>query len=210
MKVSLIHPTRSRPQKSFDNSTAWMTFSNVPTELIVSVDSSDPKLSEYQKLYAGLLINDNTCVVEATNKAAAAARGDILLYLSDDFRCFGGWGKVIVEEFQKYTGPVVLKVDDMLQPFRNGVLTIPIMNRAAYDKLGYFYHPGYKSMWVDVHLYYRATKLGMLKYAPHIKFEHAHVSVGKAENDETYKRSAAHWQQGQDLFEKHKKMGFSV
>lgn len=208
--ISLIHPSRGRPQQSSDNSRTWMAWSGVLTELIVSLDTSDSKLTEYQKLYRGTIIGDNTCLVEATNRAAAQAKGDILVYLSDDFKCFPNWGKILTEEFKKYTGPTLIKVDDCLQRFEVPVLTIPIMNRACYDKLGYFFHPGYKSMHVDEHLYWRTKKLGFLKMAPHIKFEHCHVSVGKAQNDDTYERSAANWDQGKAKLAEHRRMGFTV
>lgn len=210
MTISLIHPSRSRPQKSYDNAMMWMQLAGAPVQLIVSLDSSDPLLTEYQRRYSGVLVNDNSNVVEATNKAAAASKGDILVYLSDDFKCFPNWGKALIDEFEKYTGSTLLKVDDCLQKFDVPVLTIPIMNRACYDKLGYFFHTGYKSMFVDEHLYWRTKKLGFLKLAPHLKFEHCHVSVGKAENDDTYKRSAANWDQGKALFAQHRRMGFTV
>lgn len=210
MTISLIHPSRSRPRKSYDNAMMWMQLAGAPVQLIVSLDSSDPLLSEYQRRYSGVLVNDNSNVVEATNKAASASKGDILVYLSDDFKCFPNWGKALITEFEKYTGPTLLKVDDCLQKFDVPVLTIPIMNRACYDKLGYFFHTGYKSMFVDEHLYWRTKKLGFLKLAPHLKFEHCHVSVGKAENDDTYKRSAANWDQGKALFAEHRRMGFTV
>jgi glycosyltransferase involved in cell wall biosynthesis len=208
--ISLIHPSRGRPQKSYDNAMMWMRFSGVPTELIISLDSNDPKLNEYCKLYAGVFIADNDGVVQATNRAAAQAKGDILVYLSDDFACFPNWGKVLVDEFAKHQGPTLIKVDDMLQDFHVRVLTIPIMNKECYEKLGYFFHTGYKSMHCDEHLYHRTRKLGFLKMAPHIKFEHRHVSVGKAENDDTYNRSAANWNQGKAKLEEHRRMGFIV
>jgi hypothetical protein len=63
-------------------------------------------------------------------------------------------------------------------------------------------------MFCDQHLYERAEKLGMLRFAPHLKFEHKHPSVGKALDDETYRRSAANWNQGLELFKKHKAAGF--
>lgn len=211
MRISLVHPSRGRPQKSYDNAMAWLQLSGAPTELIVSLDSSDPKRKEYQKLYSGVVINDNQSLVEATNKAAALAKGDILVYLSDDFRCFGGWGRVLVQEFEKYLGfPALIKVDDCLQKFEVPVLTIPIMNNLCHNKLGYFFHPGYKSMHCDEHLYWRTKKLGFLKMAPHIKFEHCHVSVGKAQNDDTYDRSAANWNQGKEMLSTHRRMGFTV
>jgi hypothetical protein len=212
--ISLIAPSRGRPEKSYQNSMDWISKAGCEVEVIVSLDNSDPLAAHYFNTYSSaddhtkLLIRDNKSVVDATNKAAKESTGDILLYLSDDFKCFSDWGKVIEREFAKYTSPALIKVDDCLQKFDVPVLTIPIMNRKCYEALGYFWHPGYKSMFVDEHLYWRTKKLGFLKFAPHIKFEHCHVSVGKAENDETYKRSAANWEQGKALFQKHKAAGF--
>jgi hypothetical protein len=211
MTISLIHPSRSRPIKSYDNAMEWMQKAEAPCELIPSIDESDPHKEAYVNLYNGkVLISPNTSVVEATNMAAAKSTGDILVYLSDDFKCFQGWGKAVIAEFQKYTGPTLIKVDDCLQPFHVAVLTIPIMNRELYNKLGYFFHPAYKSMFVDEHLYWRTKRLHAMKLAPHLKFEHCHVSVGKAQNDETYRRSAANWDQGKEVFARHKQMEFSV
>jgi hypothetical protein len=211
MTISLIHPSRLRPVKSYDNAMEWMQKAEAPCELIPSIDESDPQKDAYVNLYNGkVLISPNTSVVEATNAAAAKSTGDILVYLSDDFKCFQGWGRAVIAEFQKYTGPTLIKVDDCLQPFHVAVLTIPIMNRELYNKLGYFFHPAYKSMFVDEHLYWRTKRLHALKMAPNLKFEHCHVSVGKAKNDETYRRSAANWDQGKEVFARHKQMEFTV
>lgn len=215
--ISLLHPSRGRPEKSYNNAMEWISRAGCEVELILSLDHSDPQGIKYPASYTPtnplvrkvkLTVNDNLSVVEATNHAAKKAEGNILLYLSDDFKCFDNWGVVVENEFKKYTGPTLIKVDDCLQKFHVPVLTIPIMNRELYNKLHYFWHPGYKSMFVDEHLYWRAKKLNALQMAPYIKFEHQHVSVGKAENDETYRRSAANWEQGKALFAKHKAAGF--
>lgn len=221
--ISLIHPSRGRPVKSFQNSLEWITKAGCETELIVAIDLDDPEGPEYVKQYewwrhrdiqrVTLVKEDHGSVVRATNMAASISQGDILLYLSDDFKCFDGWGKRIIEEFEqfeKHHQPALLKVDDMLQPFHVAVLTIPIMNRELYNRLGYFWHPGYKSMFCDEHLYWRAKKLNALYFAPDIKFEHAHVSVGKCQDDETYRRSSANWNQGKAMFAMHKKADFVV
>jgi len=213
--ISLIHPSRGRPEKSVRNVIDWHTRAGAEIEIIVSIDSSDK--SDYQYSYnqlvrtvtkSTLIVNDNTSVVEATNVAAKQSKGDILVYLSDDFTCFPLWGRKLEEEFAKYSGPTLIKVDDCLQKFNVPVLTIPIMNRELYNKLGYFFHPDFKSMFCDEHLYWKTMQLGALKFAPHLKFEHCHVSVGKAPDDETYRRSAANWEQGKAMFAKHKRAGF--
>lgn len=217
--ISLIHPSRGRPEKSFKTVKEWKEKSHEETETIVSLDKDDPKGLKYYSSYEEFnhpfyrilfIENDSTSVVEATNHAAKESDGDILIYLSDDFKCPDNWGSLIIKEFEGVTEPMLLKVDDCLQNFGVGVLTIPIMNRALYEKLGYFFHPGYKSMFVDVDLYETCKKLNVIKYAKHLKFPHEHVSIGKAENDETYKRSAANWDQGKALFAKRKAAGFPL
>lgn len=209
MKISLVHPSRGRAEKSFINSSDWIKKAGVEVQLLVMGDVDDNDRGKYEKFYGGAFYDaDNRSVVEATNKIAQIATGDILIYLSDDFKCPDNWGQLVINEFKKHSGPTLIKVDDCLQHFNTKVLTIPMMNRDLYEKLGYFWHPGYKSMFCDEHLYWRSEKLGALKFAPHLKFPHEHVSNGKAPDDETYRRSAANWNQGKELFFKHKAAGF--
>lgn len=225
MKISLLHPSRGRPEKSFNNSREWLEKAGVECELIVSLDESDNTVDQYRTKYykeAGgsrlygyktlerLVVHNNSSVVDATNIAAKESIGDILLYLSDDFKCFDNWGLAVLKEFKKESRPLLIKVDDCLQQFQVPVLTIPIMNRALYERLGYFWHPEYKSMFVDECLFWTVQKLGAMKMCPNLKFPHEHPANGKAADDDTYRRSAANWDHGKAVFAKHKAMGFPV
>lgn len=215
MVISLIHPSRGRVDKALSTAQKWIFCAGVNVEHILSVDHDD-RWDAYFGVFAlnhlpsVKIVNNNTSVVEATNHAAKSATGDILVYLSDDFKCPDNWGQLIIEQFQGVTTPMLLKVDDCLQNFGARVLTIPIMNRQLYEKLGYFWHPGYKSMFVDEDLYNTAEKLRALKFAPQLKFPHEHVCNGKAPDDETYRRSSANWNQGQEFFKQRKAAGFPL
>jgi len=214
--ISLLHPSRGRPQKSFENSKEWIEKAGCEVELILSLDNDDPEVVEYGGTYEShiapmtYLVNANRSVVDATNKAAREAKANILVYLSDDFKCPDNWGQLVLKEFENENRPCLIKVDDCLQKFHVPVLTIPIMNRALYEKLGYFFHPDFLSMFCDEHLYWVCHRIGALKNCPHLKFPHEHCSIGKAENDETYRRSAANWEQGKAAFAKHKAAGFPI
>lgn len=205
--ISILHPSRGRPKKAYETARKWLNNAGCDVEYILSLDSSDPLYRQYQ--FDGF-VSDNSCVVEATNKAAEKSSGNILLYLSDDFDCFPNWGPVVLKEFENESRPLLVKVDDCLQKFEVPVLTIPIMNRALYNTLGYFWHPGYKSMFVDEDLYWTSRKLGALKMAEHIKFAHNHVSVGKAQDDETYRASARNWDSGKAFYAQRKQEGFQL
>ena len=216
--VSLIHPSRGRPRQSFNNAREWVAKAGVDVQLIVSVDQSDLTKMEYCELYQdymqfrsldSFLLNDNKSVVEASNVAARVSCGEILLYLSDDFKCFDNWG-VEVESLMELDKPQLIKVDDMLQPFDRDVLTIPIMNRKLYESLGYFWFPEYKSMWVDCDLAHVVKKMGVLKLCPELKFEHKHYSVGKAIKDKTYQQSDSNWDHGLEVFNRRKALGFPM
>lgn len=219
MKISLLHPSRGRPEKSFINACDWLLKSwRVDIELILSIDRSDPKALDYHRVYSEwpnhfpiwFSERDNLSVVEATNNAAAIAKGDILIYLSDDFKSPDNWAELVLKEFENENRPLLIKVDDCLQKFEVPVLTVPIMNRALYERLKYFWHPSYKSMFCDEDLYWTARKLGALKFSPHLKFPHEHPANGKAPDDETYRASAKNWNQGKAIFTQRKAQGFQV
>lgn len=221
MKISLIHPSRGRANKAQSTLCEWMSnthptlvgfFESQLIEHILSIDEDDSEFKSYIKLFPSSKIvkNKTSSVVEATNKAAKIATGDILIYLSDDFSCHQNWNKSIIDIFKKIKTPALLKVDDCLQKFNVGVLTIPIMNHLLYEKLGYFWHPLYKSMFVDEDLYWTCKNNNWMILAPELKFQHEHPCNGKAVTDETYKRSAANWDSGKEVFMKRKSLNFPL
>jgi hypothetical protein len=192
MTYSLIHPSRGRPHQAFSAYKEWMNNASNenPYEYILSIDKSDAHCNEYQKLFEGLVnieINDNKNCVQATNEAARSTTCDIIIYVSDDFGCPNHWDvelQVFVPEDKEY----LLWVDDGIQG-KNAVITIPIMSRGLYQRLGYFWHPAYESMWVDVDLYHTCQKLGVIVDCKTLLFEHRHYSVGKFQvpYDDTYR-----------------------
>lgn len=217
--IGLVHPSRGRPEKSYNNVKNWIERAGCEVSVLVSIDFSDPKVKEYEKIYfenplknTCLLSSDSNTVVQATNYAAKelSKECNILFYLSDDFRCFDNWAIAIEKEFTNVTTPLVLKIDDALQGFNVRVVTCPIMNKQYYDLMGYFFHPSYDSMFVDCDLYEMALRLGFIKFCRHLIFPHDHVSIGKAQDDDTYKRSAANWNTGMRTFDSRKLKGFPI
>lgn len=218
VKISLLHPSRGRPQKAKEAIDNWLIRSSHKFEIeyILSLDTTDPKLNEYLEIWYletwvyEASVNNNTSVVEATNTAAKESTGDILVYLSDDFMCPDGWDEQIVKEFENENRPLVLRVDDCLQRFDTPILTIPIMNRELYNKLGYFWYAEYKSMFCDEDLFWTAMSIGAVKNCPNLKFPHEHYSNGKAKRDETYIRSESNWNQGKEVFRRRKLEKFKI
>jgi hypothetical protein len=222
MKITLLHPSRGRAKKARSTFDYWISKSSgrVEIEHMVAIDEDDNQKYDYYKAFDNSKISIIICgqtsdVVSATNSIARFATGDVFVYLSDDFKCPDNWDEKIVQRFhimdgQPITEPLLLKVDDDLQPFHVAVLTIPIMNKELYKKLGYFWHPGYKSMFVDEDLYWTCRENKWMLLCSDLKFPHEHAANGKVQNDDTYKRSAANWDTGKEFFKERKALNFPL
>src|SRR5688500_2358489 len=103
--ISIIHPSRSRPEISYNNIRLWMhRYSGDPNnlELIVSLDEDDPHLTSYTRLYKHehILISKNRSSVEAINNAANKSTGQILIVVGDDTDCMPSWNVGLYQEVE--------------------------------------------------------------------------------------------------------------
>jgi hypothetical protein len=200
MKISIIHPSRSRAEIAHRRMSLWMRAASGEhhIEHILGLDEDDPQIRMYAVMFqeSSLISKNNICVVEAVNHAAELAKGDILIYGSDDFAFPQNWDTQIINRINKKTLPGdkwMLRVNDGYQPYENLLLTIPIMSREMYKYLGYFLNPIYKSMWSDADLY-MVTRPYMID-APDLLFKHE-----KMANDDTYIRSSANFESGREIY----------
>lgn len=210
MTISLLHPSRGRPQKALATFTNWMNKASGlhKIEHILSIDTSDPchnayKNQDYPYGISKILAGNNTCAVEATNKAATLSVGDILIMLSDDFDCPQDWDNLIVEAFAGKRG-AVLKTFDGLQPW---IVTLAIMDRAYYEmqflngnKQPYFYYPEYQHMFCDTDMTHKADLEGRLIIRNDLIFPHNHYARGKSKKDATNERADKTIKQGEAVY----------
>lgn len=214
MIITLLHPSRGRAEKAKQTFDYWLENSSrkIQIQHIISVDNDDDQMKLYFETFKESVVisHNNKSVVDATNNAVKISEGDILIYLSDDFKCPQNWDLQLENKFKDVESPMLLKVDDCLQAFNVDVLTIPIMNRKLYERLGYFWNPLYKSMFVDQDLYWVCKNNNWIVDAEELKFEHEHYSVGKAPRDETYTRSDANWNEGKAIYAQRKQLNFPI
>ena len=206
--ISILHPSRGRSNKSIQTIYNWLNNSSLAVEVIVSLDVDDhlPMYyaayndSEYAKK---LIVKPIFCLgnhkssVEAINHAATRASGEILIVVSDDTDCFPGWDTAL---FKIIDGQYdfILKTHDGIQDY---IITLPILDRAYYNRFGYIYNPGYRHLFCDTHMTCVADINGR-KLTSDLMFRHNHYSNsgGKEGPDELHKRNDATWAQGEDLF----------
>jgi glycosyltransferase involved in cell wall biosynthesis len=205
MKISIVHPSRNRVKMATEAVKQWK---KAGVEYILSVDYSDTaenyigyqEIAKKNKLK--LAINHNKNCVDAVNAGAKQSSGDWIVVVSDDFNCPENW----VEKLREVVGfdsdePRVILINDGIS---QNILSLPIMNRKAYEMLGYIYYPKYSSMFADTDLFAMAKSWGWLIDARHLLFEHNHFTNGKNETDEAYLRQnqGAFWAIGKALFER--------
>jgi glycosyltransferase involved in cell wall biosynthesis len=216
MKITLLHPSRGRAEQAKKTLDLWINLARCPDNIehIISLDNDDPQLDAYRLNFKNskIIVNQNNNVVQATNHGIKHVNGDFVIYLSDDFHCPDDWDHHVLCKWEQHGKPNLwlLKVDDLLQKFSIDVLTIPIMTRALMERLGYFWHPGYASMFVDQDLYHTCANNKWLHFAEELKFEHMHYCNAKAVNDETYARSAKNWNTGMAYYKARKQQGFPL
>lgn len=204
MIISIIHPSRGRPERSIQSIRNWVANAGVDVQVIVSVDQSDPKLPLYEEIYQEymafrsldkFIIGEGNSAVDATNLGAKAADGDILMYVSEDLECFENWGGCLLEVVDGKED-WILKTQDGTQLW---IITLPIMDRKYYNRFGYFYHPGYLHNFCDTEMTAVADML-QRKLTCDLLFYHKHYTVAKTHKDEVSIKADASWDQGQKLF----------
>ena len=202
MKISIIHPSRSRAEIANKVRTEWLNKADGIVEYVFSLDNDDIQGTLYE---GNCIYNNNRSAIDAINKASEIATGDLFVVVSDDFNCPEHWDSLLIWGLQGKSDYCV-KTQDGLQPT---LMTLPIMDRVYYERFGYIYHPDYKHMFSDQEMTAVAHMLGKVITLP-LVFPHNHYSTGKFERDAVTLRNNATWQQGERVFNERLKSNFGI
>lgn len=211
--ISILHPSRSRPDKSLSTIKKWLDLASKDVEVILSLDEDDPTKDEYISKYLSApvpsikIVNANKSAVDAINNAAKIATGDIMIVVSDDTECFEKWDKTILE-FAEGRTDWIMKFQDGTQPW---LVTMPVMDRVYYDRFGYIYHPSYRHMYCDTELTTVADMLGR-KIVSSAMFYHNYHSICSAEVqvDQLKLRNDATFEEGRKNYIARKAINFDL
>jgi glycosyltransferase involved in cell wall biosynthesis len=211
MKISVIHPSRNRPERASKVFKEMISKADKPEliEYIISIDNDETK--DYKNIRSGIfspttLVSDNRYCVGAINNGAKASTGKILMVASDDFDEWPkGWDTLIRKALKGYKCKL-LKTNDGSQQW---IATLPIMDRALYEKLGYIYNPLYKHMFCDTDLSSVCDLIGATVYRLDIIFKHNHYTKLK-NKDAINQRNDATWSEGEAIYLKRFKQNFGL
>lgn len=206
--ISIILPSRSRPQRAQETARKWLENVGADCEFILSIDFDDPMKKEYYNsffLQSRIVCESNRSAIDAINNAMKVATGNIIIQISEDFDCPPLWGKKILEATQGKED-WILKTQDGIQPW---MITLPIMDRKYYNRFGYIYHPDYLHMFCDTELSCVADLTGR-RITSDILFPHNHYSTGKTRKDSVSEKADLTWNQGQKLFKERYRKNFDL
>lgn len=206
----------------------WVGCASNPSEIeyIIGVDENDPSCSLYTDKFLNLKNNDiggylidignSTNAIQAVNRIAhkISPKSEILVEVCDDIASFPYWDSLLFEclkGIDNFSDPKMIGTWDGLRGYGE-LFTQPIMNRACYNRLGFFLYPEYTSVWSDNDFTEVAKLTGFLVNAPHILFNHKHYSKGVTPLDDTYTRrnNALEAKYNRNIFLEREKRGFDL
>lgn len=216
MKILYKLTTRSRPDKAF-RSIDNIRESTVEKDpwILVTMDSNDPSCtSSGFKAALKDIPNVFTYWGESKNKIDAINRDvpksgwDIIVATSDDIMFKPGFDAVIKND-------VALMGDDCTVHYTDGfphglIMTVPIMTKKYYDRLGYIYNPVYTSLFCDEEAIHVGNNLKKILYSDAQILEHFHPAWNKAAWDEQYRFTDGFYLQDKAVYEKRKAENFRL
>lgn len=219
MRITLIHPSRSRPQQAAATAKAWLSSARLNNEkdtleYILSIDRDDPNIFEYISLFEQMPVRcdlviikgSNKSAIEAINVAAKESSGDLLIVVSDDFNTPPYHWDEALRVALKGESDFLVKTQDGLQPW---IITLPIMDRVYYERFGYVYPPVYQHMWSDTEMTAVGHMLDKIITLP-LVIKHNHYSTGRTPKDQVNERADSSMASGRQIFLQRKAVNFGL
>jgi hypothetical protein len=121
------------------------------------------------------------------NTLAAIHQAEIYMYAADDIVFeSSGWDTEVKKSFKTLPEGFGLVFANDLSSYKGQIATHGFVKKIWIDTLGYLLPPYFVDTHTDLWITNLAGNLGVVRYLPNVKIEHAHYRQGKAEMDKTY------------------------
>lgn len=193
MSISILCPTRGRPQNMLRVSKELLEKSDTETEIIFYIDNDDTEslralpilLTKYPNRIKAIIstrINQSDTV----NHLYPLVKNDLMFLIGDDILCHNlSWDTTVLNIYAESKDKVLLVYG------RDGIndknlATHMFLHRNWVDTLGYITPSCFTADYADCWLFDIACRINRQVYVPGLYFEHLHPNVGKAEMDKTH------------------------
>ena len=162
------------------------------------------------------------CYVDGVNAAAKASTGRILIVNADDQFAVPGWDEALIRAIDGACGggkwdPTVPDGGFVIEvstgtpsEHERGIMVMPILSRARYERLGYVLYPEYESMFADNEFCEHARQDGVVIDARHLMFEHRHWINGRRKSDAVDAAQNAPMASGRGILERRRAAKFAT
>jgi tetratricopeptide (TPR) repeat protein len=200
--ISLVHATRGRVKRATQARALWLSRSKYPERIehIFAIDADDEPSQMLQRFRSVVCGGMGGCV-EAWNKAALAAHGEIIVQLSDDWIPPRNWD-IEIEKRLDISKPQVLEISDGYR--EDALLCMAILTKERLRQQGHLFHPDFIGVFSDTWFTHCAKRDGVLIDAKELVFKHEHPAFGVGKMDETYSKqnSAIAYAHGKKVYDK--------
>lgn len=214
-------PARGRKEKLFSTLDAYhqRMVNKENFQFLISIDEDDEILNDGSTI-AAIEAHKNTKVVVGPSKGKINAVNrdmeqaepwDIVVLVSDDMMPkLTGFDMIIRKDMSVHfpEGDGVLWYNDGHQ--QDKLNTLCILDKKYYDRFGYIYYGGYKSLYSDNEFMEVSKRLGRVKYNSLCIIEHQHWAWGYGEMDDLYTRNEQYIGDDGDTFQKRAAIGFEL
>lgn len=194
--LTVIVPTRGRPQNLADLWDAFTKTCTGQTTLVACIDEDDPALDEYEHVHDAIhprlnpafqaVYGPRVRLGGSLNAAAPifAERSKHLAFMGDDHRPRTvGWDSAYVEELERL-GTGLVYGNDLIQGAN--LPTQVAMTSDIVLATGHMVPPGIQHLWIDNAWLALGRALGAITYLPDVIVEHCHPLAGTARMDAGY------------------------
>ena len=199
MKILFKLTSRSRPENCLRALNSILdNVANPDYLVLISLDSDDPKLPEYERLLSQVDITTFIQVGTSRNKIDAINRDvekfkvwDILINLSDDqvFTVKGFDQRIRSYAKQFADTDFFLHFPDSNHKPWDALCTMSIIGRDYYERDGHIYNPAFISLWCDNFAQEIAKRRNRYLFCPEYIADHLHPAYNKAPNDKQYQKT---------------------
>jgi glycosyltransferase involved in cell wall biosynthesis len=189
-KISIVFPTRNRPDNVRRLYTSVMETSQTMPEIYVYIDDDDtitpPVCKELGIRYmTGPRMRK---MASCFNELAQSAVGDILMYIGDDFIFrTKHWDVSVLDAFSKFPDKILLAYPND-GGWGEQLATAGFLHRNWINAVGYLFPIDF-FQWADNWLQALADGVGRRVYLGSVLIEHMHPTWGKAAMDATYQEA---------------------
>ena len=219
MKILFKYPTRSRRDWFQKTLVTYynMVSDNCDFEFVITLNNDDESMNDAKiRTFMDKIVNlsyvygDHKTKIDACNADIDLKKDwDILILVSDDMiPIVKGFDQIIVELMEKYFPDTdgALHFNDGYCGGKN-TITYSIIGRKLYEKIGYVYHPSYKSFWCDCEFTDVVRKMKKYHYDERIIVKHV-WSGGKNSKDPLYRRNTRMGEKDKSIYDTRKSRGF--